>query len=148
VGHRTDKPGKVPQSAASHPKDPMTDFDLTLTRPLIFLPGLVAAAAVVALAAFVMIPAPPAVAAPGPLPVAKAAATRDRSCDTCGVMQTIRRTDPRTGEAVYEFSVRMRDGSTRDSTGSTRGGWVEGDRVMLIGGAAARALEEKQNVAL
>jgi hypothetical protein len=130
----------------------MTDFDLTLIRPLIFLPGLVAAAAVAAVATFVMIPAPEALAAnvvqAAPLLAPKATAARDRTCDTCGIMQTIRRTDPATGLAVYEFSVRMRDGSTRDSTGPTRGRWLEGDRVMLIGGAAARALEEKQNVSL
>jgi hypothetical protein len=130
----------------------MTDFDLTLTRPLFLLPGLVAAAAVAGIAAFAMTRAPEPVAAIVPpaaaLAVAKAAAGRDRACDTCGVMKTIRRTDPATGLAVYEFSVRMRDGSTRDSTGATRGRWVEGDRVMLIGGTAARALEEKQNVAL
>jgi hypothetical protein len=130
----------------------MTDFDLTLTRPLIFLPGLVAAVAVVAIATFVMIPAPEAVAAVGtpdsPVLVAKAAAGRDRACDACGIMQTIRRTDPATGLAVYEFSVRMRDGTVRDSTAPARGRWLEGDRVIVIGGTAARALEEKQNVAL
>jgi hypothetical protein len=107
----------------------------------------------VAIAAFVMIHAPEAVAASvmpaAPLQeVPKAAAARNRACDTCGIMQSIRRTDPATGLAVYEFSVRMRDGSTRDSTGATRGHWLEGDGVMLIGGAAARALEEKQNVSL
>ena len=128
----------------------MTDFDLTLTRPLIFLPVLVAAVGVVAIAAYVMIPAPEALT-PMAAPVAPLlvkAAGRDRSCQTCGTMETIRRTDPATGLPVYTFSVRMRDGSTRGSTGSTRGRWLEGDRVMLIGGAAARALEEQQNVSL
>ncbi len=132
----------------------MTDFALTQTlrRPPLFLSGLATAVAVAGIAAFAMIPAPEAVAASAasiePLPLAKVTAGRERGCDTCGIMQTIRRNDPATGLAVYEFSVRMRDGSTRDSIGATRGRWLEGDRVVVIGGAAARALEEKQNAAL
>ena len=130
----------------------MTDFDLALTRPLLFLPVLVAAVAVVAVATLVMIPAPEAVAATvpaaTPLRLVEAAIGRDRSCETCGVMTSIRRTDPAGGAAVYAFTVRMRDGSVRDSSESSRGRWIEGDRVVVIGGVAARALEEKRHVAL
>jgi hypothetical protein len=130
----------------------MTDFDLTLTRPLLFLPGLGAAAAVLAAAVLVVMPAPEAavaIAAPaGPLPASQAVIASDRTCATCGFMKTIRRTDPVTGVPAYQFSVRMRDGSTRDSTETTRGRWIEGDRVILIGGAAARALEVEKNAAL
>lgn len=130
----------------------MTDYDLTLTRPLIFLPVLVAAVAVVVGATFLMIPAPEAaaaIAAPvGPSLLVRATSGRERACATCGVMTSIRRTDPATGEPVYAFSVRMRDGSIRDSTESSRGGWLEGDRVVVIGGAAARSLEQKRHVSL
>ena len=130
----------------------MTDFHLTLKRPLVFLPAIAVSMAVAVLCAYFVMPAPQAVAAvatpAGTLLVAKAALVRDRSCETCGFMQTIKRSDPATGEPIYEFSVRMRDGSTRASTGVTRGRWLEGERVILIGGAAARAIEEEKNTAL
>jgi hypothetical protein len=105
--------------------------------------------ALAATATAFLVPAAEAAAAVAVAPQAavKAEPAHERGCDSCGVVQTIRRTDPATGLASYAFSVRMRDGSTRDSTEATRGRWVEGDRVMLIGGAAARALEEK-NAAL
>lgn len=130
----------------------MIDFDLTLRRPLIFLPVLFASVAIAVAATFAMMPAPEAVAAVDaparPLLAAKAAIGRDRACDTCGIVKTIRRTDPSTGEPVYEFSVQMHDGSTRNSTEGTRGRWLEGDRVVVIGGAVARALEESRDVSL
>lgn len=128
----------------------MIASDFTIARPLIVLPALAAAIAVLASAAVFLIPAPQvAVEAPaGPVVVSEAAPLRDRSCSTCGFMHAIRRTDPATGQPSYEFSVRMRDGSTRESNGATVGRWIEGDRVMLIGGAAARALEEQKNPAL
>jgi hypothetical protein len=130
----------------------MTRLHFTLPRPRIFWSGLGAAVAVAGIGASAMMPAPQALAAvvipDVPLLAARSATPRDRSCASCGFMQTIRRTDPTTGLPVYEFSVRMRDGSSRESTGATVGRWVEGDRVMLIGGAAARALEEKKHAAL
>jgi hypothetical protein len=131
----------------------MTRFPRTLARPLVFVPGIAAAVAFGAVLALLMMPAPEAIAAvvvapAAPLPVTVAPRIRERTCDACGFVQTIRRTDPATGSTAYEFSVRMRDGSTRDSMEATRGRWVEGDRVILIGGTAARALEEAKNAAL
>jgi len=130
----------------------MTDFDLPLTRRLFFVPGLVASIAVAVLTTFIMMPAPQALAAvvapAGAMPAAKAATGRDGACDTCGVVRTIKQTEPATGEPVYEFSVQMHDGSIRNSTQSTRGRWREGDRMMVIGGAEARALEERKNLSL
>ena len=130
----------------------MTRFAHALTHPQIYLPGIAVAVIVAGVAALLMMPAPEAVAATiapaGPLPVAAIASGRDRSCDSCGFVETIRRTDPATGSTTYEFSVRMRDGSTRASTATKRGRWLEGERVILIGGAAARALEEEKNTAL
>jgi len=132
----------------------MTRTALThsLLRPLVFLPGLAIAVTVAGIAALVMMPAPQAIAAVvqpavAPLPAAPAS-VRGRGCDACGFVETIRRTDPTTGLSSYEFTVRMRDGSTRDSRQATRGRWLEGDRVVVIGGTAARALEEEKNAAL
>jgi hypothetical protein len=130
----------------------MTRLPSTLTRPLTLLPLLAVTVAFAAVAAFMLVPASEAVAAvvapEAALPVVKAATGRDRSCESCGVVHTITRSDPATGLVTYEFSVRMRDGSTRDSTGATRGSWLEGERVMLIGGTAARALEEEKSAGL
>lgn len=130
----------------------MTRLGHTLTRPLILAPGVAAGLAFAAVIALVIAPAPQAVAAvavvaAAPLQVT-AAASRERACPSCGLVRTIRRTDPATGRDAYEFSVRMSDGTTRESTEATRGRWVEGDRVVLIGGTAARALEEAKNAAL
>jgi hypothetical protein len=57
-------------------------------------------------------------------------------CAACGVVQAIRRVDA-TGDAPesYEFTVRLRDGSTRVSTDASQARWRAGDNVMLIGGA-------------
>jgi hypothetical protein len=59
-------------------------------------------------------------------------------CEACGVVQAIRRIDP-VGElpAVYEFTVRLRDGSTRLSSNASQAKWRAGDAIMLIGGAGA-----------
>ena len=130
----------------------MTRFALTLKRPLIFLPGIAVAVAVAATGALLLVPAPQAVAAivapAGPVPVASPASAPARACDACGFVETIPRTDPVTGLTAYAFTVRMRDGSTRASSQATRGRWLEGERVVVIGGAAARALEEEKNAAL
>lgn len=130
----------------------MTRCAHTLARPLIFLPGLAVAMAIAGLATLLILPAPEAAAAivaPAvPPTTAKAASGRDRTCDSCGYVVTIRGTSADADPATYKFTVRMRDGSTRDSTAATRGSWAEGDRVILIGGTAARALEEEQNAIL
>jgi len=57
-------------------------------------------------------------------------------CDGCGVVEAIRLVDGiEGGPATYAFSVRMKDGSLRDSTTATAGRWRVGDRIILMGGA-------------
>jgi hypothetical protein len=58
-------------------------------------------------------------------------------CESCGVIETIRRLDA-VGDspAGYEFIVRLRDGSARVSRVATSSRWQAGDRIMLIGGTA------------
>jgi hypothetical protein len=61
---------------------------------------------------------------------------RTRSgCQTCGVVENIRRLDATGSTAAYEFTVRMRDGSTRVSSDASVAKWRVGDSIMLIGGA-------------
>jgi hypothetical protein len=72
-------------------------------------------------------------ASPAPAPVAR---TRAR-CEFCGVVETIRLLEPvGTLPATYEFTVRLRDGSSRVSTvaGATATAWTVGDAIMLLGG--------------
>jgi hypothetical protein len=56
-------------------------------------------------------------------------------CQTCGVVENIRKLDA-TGStpAGYEFTVRLRDGSTRVSSDASVAKWRVGDPIMLIGG--------------
>jgi hypothetical protein len=70
-----------------------------------------------------------------------AKANRRARCETCGVIQTIRRVDATDGHApTYEITIRLRDGSTRTNSNATPGNWRAGDRIMLInGGHAATA---------
>jgi hypothetical protein len=57
-------------------------------------------------------------------------------CTTCGVVLAIRRIEPGgSTPASFEFTVRLRDGTTRTSTSSSAANWRSGDRIMLIGGA-------------
>jgi hypothetical protein len=53
------------------------------------------------------------------------------------VIQAIRRIEP-VGDlpATFEFTVRLRDGSTRISSSTTQDKWRSGDRIMFIGGIA------------
>jgi hypothetical protein len=57
-------------------------------------------------------------------------------CEACGVVEAIRRMEP-VGNlpAAYEFTVRLRDGSTRLSSNASQAKWRAGDAIMLIGGA-------------
>jgi hypothetical protein len=130
----------------------MTRLAQTLTRPLVFLPGIALAVAVASIAVLVMMPAPEAVAAvvaPAvPLVDATPASSRERRCDSCGFVEAIHPIDPVTGLSGYAFTVRMRDGSVRDSNQATRGRWLVGDQMLVIGGTAARALEQQHNVTL
>jgi hypothetical protein len=58
-------------------------------------------------------------------------------CTSCGVVQAIRVVEPeQPGPTRYEFTVRLRDGSTHISTESSSFSWRVGDPVQLIGGAA------------
>lgn len=129
----------------------MTRFHLALSRPTFAWPRAAFALGVAGIAGLAMMPAPRATAAivvhAQPVPVA-ALAGRERGCAACGVVETIRRTDPATGAATYAFVVRMRDGSTRASNQATRDRWLEGDQVLVIGGTAARALEQRKTAAL
>lgn len=54
-------------------------------------------------------------------------------CASCGFVVGIRELQP-TG---FEFTVRLRDGSTRISKAASRGTWHIGDAVMLMGGVGA-----------
>lgn len=54
-------------------------------------------------------------------------------CANCGFVVGIRALQP----AGFEFTVRMRDGSMRTSTATSRGTWHIGDAVMLMGDAAS-----------
>lgn len=70
------------------------------------------------------------------LPAAAAGKARARKrCAACGVVESIRRIDPVEAlPATYEFTVRLRDGSMRLSSDTSRAKWRVGDRIMLIGG--------------
>ena len=75
-----------------------------------------------------------AVAAQGDAP----ARTKFR-CDSCGVVESMSHTLA-TGDqpASYEFTVRLRDGSSRVSSVASAGKWNIGDHIMLIGGPGPR----------
>jgi hypothetical protein len=77
--------------------------------------------------------APQRVAAPLP-----AAADLPRShCERCGVVLGIRALDLVAGApALYEFTVRLHDGSLRTSTTRGKGSWRAGDNILLVGGPA------------
>lgn len=91
----------------------MTRLLATVARPLIFVPGIVAAVAIAAVTVLVLMPAPHAVAAVVAAPAL---------------------------EVLAPASTAI-----RAATASPRARWVDGHRVILIGGAAARALEEQRN---
>jgi hypothetical protein len=70
----------------------------------------------------------PAVAVP------QAASGRVR-CAGCGVVENIRRIEATALVPVsYEFTVRLRDGSSRTSSNATATSWRVGDGIMLRGG--------------
>jgi hypothetical protein len=55
-----------------------------------------------------------------------------------GVVQSIRPLEPVADQpAQFEFTVRLRDGSTRVSRTVGRAKWHSGDRIFLMGGAGA-----------
>ena len=76
---------------------------------------------------------------PGDLQSARkteALAARVKSgCQSCGVVENIRRVAVAgSTPAVYEFTIRLRDGSTRVSNDASAAMWRVGDSIMLIGG--------------
>ena len=122
-----------------------------LTLPLVIAATvLTTVVAVVSLTVFVLWPeGVTIVVAPAGVPVV-APGTPERTtdaCASCGSVESIRHTDPATGLPIYEFTVRMRDGSARESSESKPGRWRAGERVLLIGGPKARAAEERENLA-
>ena len=117
-----------------------------LRSPLVLVAGLVTlvVAGVAALAFSFWPHGVTIVVVPADVPVTTAAGTRARSaadCDSCGLIESIRHTDPVTGLPIYAFTVRMRDGSARETTEATSGRWREGEGVLIIGGSKARAAE-------
>ncbi|GEM_PF-1598108 len=82
-----------------------------------------------------------ALAAPLSAPEADGRARGRSSCDSCGFVESVRQLEP-VGNmpAAYEFTVRLRDGSSRISSIANTARWRVGDRIMLIGGAKPSAL--------
>lgn len=72
---------------------------------------------------------PPQVAAP-----AAAAAVRTRAkCEGCGVVESVREiVSDGQSPAVFELTVRLRDGSTRVTSVSNPAQWRPGERTILI----------------
>jgi hypothetical protein len=72
-----------------------------------------------------------------PVAPANTARARGRStCDSCGVVESVRRLEPAAGmPAFYEMTVRLRDGSSRVTSIANTAQWHAGDRIMLIGSA-------------
>ena len=57
-----------------------------------------------------------------------------------GVVEAVRRIEHGgSAPATFEFTVRLRDGSTRISSTASASKWRSGDRIMLIGGATPAA---------
>jgi len=84
---------------------------------------------------------PPAEPAAVPAAAEDAAPRARARCATCGVVEAIRRIEHGGGvPATFEFTVRLRDGSTRTSNTASAAGWRSGDRIMLIGGASVSQL--------
>ena len=80
----------------------------------------------------------PAVRPVAPLQVA--AVVRASMPSGWGVVEAIRRVEHGgTIPASFEFTVRMRDGTTRTSSSASVSSWRSGDRIMLIGSAVAPA---------
>jgi hypothetical protein len=75
--------------------------------------------------------------APAPATAEETAPRARWRCTTCGVVEAIRRLEHGgIKPASFEFTVRMRDGTTRTSTSASAANWRSGDRIMLIGGAS------------
>lgn len=75
---------------------------------------------------------------PQVLPEAAPAQVRAKfRCETCGVVEALHRKEAVGDQpASHEFTVRLRDGSSRTSSVENAGNWHIGDQVMLIGGSS------------
>ena len=70
-------------------------------------------------------------------PLAEAADLPRSHCERCGVVLGIRPLDLVAGApALYEFTVRLHDGSLRTSTTAGKASWRVGDNILLVGGPA------------
>ena len=79
---------------------------------------------------------PAAVSSPNRAPDIEVRTSRFKSsCKTCGVIESIRKLEAAASTpARYEFTVRLRDGSKRVSSGASVAKWSVGDSIMLLGG--------------
>ena len=76
--------------------------------------------------------APPAVATAG-----ASKARVNARCDECGVIESMRRVAAAGNlPAVYEITVRMRDGSIRVNSEASPANWRPGERIILIAGGS------------
>ena len=56
-------------------------------------------------------------------------------CDECGIVESMRQFAPEENSpAIYEITVRMRDGSTRVLSDTNPANWRPGERIVVIGG--------------
>lgn len=70
-------------------------------------------------------------------PLAEPADLPRSHCERCGVVLGIRALDLVAGApALYEFTVRLHDGSLRTSTTAGKASWRVGDNILLVGGPA------------
>lgn len=70
-------------------------------------------------------------------PVAEVADVSRSHCERCGVVLGIRPLDLVAGApALYEFTVRLHDGSLRTSNSVGKASWRVGDNILLVGGPA------------
>ena len=80
------------------------------------------------------LPAPPAMVSFAP-PGAEKPRRGQSSCAECGVVDSVRRVaHTAKAPAIYEITVRMRNGATRVVTFASQGSWRARDRITLIGG--------------
>jgi len=75
-------------------------------------------------------------ALPSTAPASSGKTRLKTSCE-CGVVASVRRAPPmENAPAVYEITIRMRDGATRVVSVANHGHWRPRDRITLIGGAS------------
>lgn len=61
---------------------------------------------------------------------------RRARCEGCGIVEAIRTIDGIDGQpATYEFTVRLKDNSTRTSVTASAAQWRVGNRIIVMGGS-------------